>query len=95
MKLATTFIPTNRTSNLLCQLFAKYYHGEPTHETLAALRSELGRLEFARFEDDLVRLMDTRSAWRAVARIITAAMERKQLSQITPTPRQIYQRAEV
>lgn len=95
MKLATTFIPTPRVVDLMCKLFTEYRTLARTHETLIALRGELGRTEFERFEHDLVRLLNKRLACEAVRHLIIAAMERKRQLQHKPATRGIYQPAEV
>jgi uncharacterized protein (DUF2267 family) len=72
-----TFIPNNRTTNLLCELLSKYRAGEGTTATLHALRDQLGDAEYANFEKDLQALMYRQQAWKAVQQIISAALERK------------------
>lgn len=71
-----TFIPSQRAKDLLCKLWIRYGTFGETREVLIELRSELGPVEFARFEKDLVRGMEKKSARTAIHRIIRAAVLR-------------------
>jgi hypothetical protein len=71
-----TFIPSRRVFDLLCMLWVRYGTLGETREALIELRSELGPVEFARFEKDLVRWMERKSARTAIHKIIRAAILR-------------------
>ena len=74
---SSTFIPSQRVKDLLCELFVEYgCCSLAPRLILIELRKELGAEEFARFQKDLARLLDTYPARRAVARIICAAIRR-------------------
>jgi hypothetical protein len=76
MILTTTFIPTQRAKDLLCHLYVEFGCWGDTRPILIDLRTELGAADFARFEEDLFRLMQSRCACSAVRTIIRAAVRR-------------------
>jgi hypothetical protein len=87
----TTFLPTDAVLKLLCTLLAEYKLGQANQGTLAALRKELGEVEYKRFESDIVWLMTKRmrrTAVSAVSEIISESVARKrqaqQLKPLTP-----------
>lgn len=86
-----TFLPTNNIYDLLCALWSEYRVCGNTRVFLMALRAELGPEEHARFERDLVRLMDRCSACRAIEFILAAAIRRR--AEAAKQPRTIYQPA--
>jgi hypothetical protein len=99
---SSTFIPSQRVKDLLCELFVEYgCWSLAPRLILIELRKELGAEEFARFEKDLARLLEKYPARRAVAKIICAAIKRSnrtyEVTQIEPGEhrllRQIYQPA--
>src|SRR5690348_5910773 len=74
-----TFIPSQRAKDLLCMLWVEFGTLGETRLILIELRSELGPVEFARFEKDLARQMDGwdgKSARTAIHGIIRAAIRR-------------------
>jgi hypothetical protein len=71
-----TFLPTNNIYDLLCALWAEYRVSGNTRVLLMALRAELGPEEFARFERDLGRLLERRTACSAIQLILVAAIRR-------------------
>lgn len=73
--LKSTFIATNATHNLLCALLGQYASQAATRETLAALKLELGDVEYANFEADLAKLMRNRTAVQAVKELITRSVQ--------------------
>ena len=68
---------SSKAVNILCKLFSQYRSGEPTKPTLDELRIELGEAEYKNFELDLAHNMRETNSWKAVAQIISEAMERK------------------
>jgi hypothetical protein len=75
-----TFLASDAILKLLCSLLAEYKLGKANQETLAALRKELGEVEYKRFESDIVWLMTKRmrrTAVSAVSEIISEAVARK------------------
>jgi hypothetical protein len=74
---SSTFIPSQRVKDLLCELFVEYgCWSLATRLILIEIRKELGDEEFARLEKDLARLLDKYPARRATAMIICAAIQR-------------------
>lgn len=71
-----TFLPSQRAKDLLCKLWIEFGTWGETRPVLIELRAELGPVEFARFEKDLARGMERKSARTAVHRIIRAAILR-------------------
>jgi hypothetical protein len=71
-----TFIPSQRVKDLLCKLWIEFGCRGDTRTVLIELRAELGKEEFARFEKDLARGMERKSARTAVHQIIRAAILR-------------------
>ena len=93
-----TFIPSQRTRDLLCALYVEYgfqAHKQRLSETrqfLLDLRAELGSADYALFEKDLVRLMESNCARNAMRKIIRAATLRSEV-QHQKQLRTIYQPA--
>jgi hypothetical protein len=73
---SSTFIPSQHAKDLLCKLWIEFGTLGDTRTVLIELRSELGAEEFARFEKDLARGMERKSARTAVHQIIRAAILR-------------------
>ncbi|HKV94920.1 MAG TPA: hypothetical protein VJW20_20410 [Candidatus Angelobacter sp.] len=71
-----TFIPTSRSKDLLCALFAEFRNAGSTREILFSPRDELGPIEFGLLQKDLARLMFRCTAAEAVRIIIEAAINR-------------------
>jgi hypothetical protein len=93
MILTTTFIPTSSVYDLLCALWAEYKCMGNTRVFLMALRAELGKEEFARFEQDMLRLMNRHCAMRAVQQILLAAIQRAERNERLKQLRTIHQPA--
>jgi hypothetical protein len=93
MILTTTFIPSQRAKDLLCALWAEYHCWGETRQLLIDLRAELGKEEFARFEQDMLRLMNRHCARRAVEQILRAAVVRSPHKLQTTQLRTIHQPA--
>ena len=93
MILTTTFIPTAPIYDLLCALWAEYKCVGTTRVFLMALRAELGKQEFARFEEDMLRLMKRHCAMRAVQQILLAAIARAEHNERQKRFRTIHQPA--
>jgi hypothetical protein len=93
MILSSTFIPSQRVKDLLCHLYVEFGCWGETRPILIDLRVELGAADFARFQEDLFRLMQHRCAYSAVRTIISAAVARSN-KEFTPTKiRETYQPA--
>jgi F420-dependent methylenetetrahydromethanopterin dehydrogenase len=73
---SSTFIASQRAKDLLCALYVEYGCWGETRPILIALRAELGPVEYARFQKDLLRLMKRTGARNAVHQIIRAAILR-------------------
>lgn len=71
-----TFVPSQRAKDLLCKLWIEFGTWGETRTVLIELRAELGPEEFARFEKDLARGMERKSARTAVHQILRAAILR-------------------
>jgi hypothetical protein len=73
---SSTFIPNTHIYDLLCALWAEYRVGGNTRVFLMALRAELGAEEYSRFERDLARLLEKRTACFSIQMILAAAIRR-------------------
>jgi hypothetical protein len=71
-----TFIPTKNIYDLLCAIWAEYRVCGNTRVFLMALRAELGAEEYSRFERDLARLLEKRTACFSIQMILAAAIRR-------------------
>lgn len=71
-----TFIPSQRVKDLLCKLWIEFGTWGETRTVLIELRAELGPVEFARFEKDLARGMERKSARTVLHWILRAAILR-------------------
>jgi hypothetical protein len=94
MTLVSTFIPTQKTKDLLCALYAEYNCAGDTRSLLYQLRDDLGADQFGRFQQDMARLLNRPLyARRALETILRAAVARAQ-QKFQPTQlRQLYQPA--
>lgn len=75
MKLQS-ILPT-RAINALCKLLSDYRAQTDNRATLAELQEILGPRVYSDLSHDLRDHMNRMSAWRAVATVITAAIQRK------------------
>ncbi|HEX7289477.1 MAG TPA: hypothetical protein VF532_25055 [Candidatus Angelobacter sp.] len=77
----STFIATQRTHALLCELLGDYIAQRDTRPRLAALKEELGAAEYTNFQGDLRALMFKRNAAAAVKIVIAESVKRREKAQ--------------